>query len=345
MRSAVVHGGLLALALVLAWFVWTGEDSAEPEGILVWSEDVQDLRAITYTSDQRTLRVERRRGEGEDYLWGLETVPAEPPPALPEAGDSVMTRLEAGTARAEEADAREEETRSFPVGQFGEEVFEFFADLRVIRDLGLLEPERLAEYELAEDARTVEVETESAKRQLRLGGTVFAGPERYVLDPSTGVGYVLGGDMIRRLEVGMGAIRERSLHVYSPRDVSQATVRSALGERTMMREETQGVDPLWSSPDAPGEPDQTFGNFMARLDQLTVSDYVPDLAPDSLVFMLRADYRDEEGGSLGFLELYGMPAEGEAGPRYFVRTERTRILGEVFSALGERVEQDLDQVF
>lgn len=346
MRSALIHGSLLALALVAGWLVWTdeGADDSEAEGVLVWSSDPADVRSLTYTSDERTVRVERREEDGERYLWGIETLPSEPGPATEPLPDSAAVP-EADSAAMEEPESTGPVTRSFPVGALGDELFERLGELRALRDLGFLDESRRADYGITDESPTVTIETGRGTHELRVGGTVFGGQERYAVDPTTGRGVVLRGDMVRRLQIGAGAIRERALHTYLARDVALATVRSTLGERVMAREPGDELDAVWSAPDAPGEADQTFANFMARLDQLSVSDYTPDLAPDDLDFLLRADYQDADGEALGYLELFRMPGSGEGPARYFVRTERTRVLGEVFSTLGERVEEDLAQVF
>ena len=98
----------------------------------------------------------------------------------------------------------------------------------------------------------------------------------------------------------------------------------------------------WTPPDGDA-PDAAFANFMQRVDQLAISGYEDSPPAEALPVLLRMDYLDEDGDSIGFLEVF-QDAAAERDP-YYLRTERTRILAGAVTALAERVAEALAEVF
>jgi hypothetical protein len=91
-------------------------------------------------------------------------------------------------------------------------------------------------------------------------------------------------------------------------------------------------------------PDVAFGNFMTQLDALWVERYDPYVPGVSLRSLLRAEYADWRGGPLGYLELFRAEApDGTA--RYYMRTPKTIVHGQINTPQGERIEQDILSLF
>ena len=291
---------------------------------------MDQISSVTYESPSRTLLLERRpipageMGEGGFYLWAI-AIPR------PRPGDSSAATLNA---------MREE----FPVGDDGDQLMQQLAELVAMRDLGDLTDDAKEQYELSEPDRTLNVEFASGTRNLEFGGTVFGGPHRYANDPSTGRGYVISNDMIRNLEGGPATLRARALHRFGDSVVTGVTVRTPNGERVMTRT-MDGPFGVWSRPDAAGEGDQTFANFMERVQQLSVLTYHSEIDADTLALIVRLDFVGEADRPVGFIEMYRTAADSDGISEYYVRTEVTRVLALAYRNFAERVDRDLADLF
>jgi hypothetical protein len=85
-RPVLIHGVLLALALVTAYFVWTRDTTTREDEIPILRLR-GGLDRIVYSAPDRVVEVDRRRDKGGSYHWvKVETVtekPAPKPPAPP----------------------------------------------------------------------------------------------------------------------------------------------------------------------------------------------------------------------------------------------------------------------
>ena len=106
-----------------------------------------------------------------------------------------------------------------------------------------------------------------------------------------------------------------------------------------------GRPPTWSEDDA-SQSDEAFGNFMARLEQLSITGFPDPPSRDEITGVVRVDYYDTAGDELGFMELYRTtPSSPDDVVSYHVLTERTRMLAGAVRTLAERVDQDLIDIF
>jgi hypothetical protein len=96
---------------------------------------------------------------------------------------------------------------------------------------------------------------------------------------------------------------------------------------------------IWTFPGEDRQ-DVAFGIFMNQLDQLWVMRYQPEVDESTLETVMRADYVDERGRALGFMEIF-RSRPGEGATTWNMRTPRTRVVGEIYGPQAERVEQDL----
>jgi hypothetical protein len=331
MRGVVGHGVLLTVALIVAWFTWTRDDSVSQEEFeaVVWTGEPEAVDSVSYTGGGRSLVIARRGDGGDRYLWGWQAEPV-----LDSIG---MPTPEQG------------ERSGFPTGREAENVFRFVAPLRALRDLGALEsltPERREEYGLSaiEDTLVVHVADGEDKRLL-LGGTVFGGSGRYALVPATGRAYAISGVLSQLLESGRTSLRTWELHTFDFDDVGQVVLTTPRSERVRLRTGGTGGASTWAAPDSPDRVDATFGNFMSRVIGLSPVDFVDALPADSLDLLATLEYQDDDGGRLGVMEFFRGGEDGDGHSSYYVRTEETRILARPSIAQAERVASDLDQLF
>lgn len=313
MKELRIHAGLFVVAAVAAFLTWNREAVSEADrGLtLAWDRDSVDVASVYYQSPAMDLLIERRTDADGDFLWAVESRAAQP------------------------------DVLEYPVGAPGHTLVGRLAGLRVIRDLGQLSPEQMARYGLADAEERITVRLGGELRELVVGDSIFGGADRYAAEPATGVGYVIPADIVNPLRIGEGAIRERWLHHFQDADV--ATVRVVAGTGGEPRTMARGEAGEWTGPES-AEPDAGFANLMERVGQLAIAGYgVDPSALGSPIPLLRVDYIDEEGSTLGFVELF-RDAGAERDP-YYIRSERTRVLARAVTTLAERVEQGLGEAF
>lgn len=312
MKTLRIHGVLLGLAVIGALLTWMRDTSSDVDEnlILIWERDTTDVVSVHYSAPAKEVELQQRTDDDGAFLWAIEI-----------DGEERTDTLE------------------YPVGAPGRTLVGRLATLRVIRDLGVLSPEMLTRFGLDETAEQIEVRFVDDERLLLVGDSAFGGEDRYTVEPATGEGYVVGSDIPRPFAIGEGALRERWLHHFVDDDV--ATVRITApggGTREMARTESGE----WSEVGAE-TPDAAFANFMQRVDQLAIGGYGARPGMGTTRPLLRVDYLDDSGESLGFVELLRDDA-AERDP-YYIRSETTRIVALAVSSLAERVEQGLGEIF
>src|SRR6185369_5072368 len=81
-----------------------------------------------------------------------------------------------------------------------------------MRDLGKATDEQKKDFKLVDTKSTLTVTFKDGAKTFLLGGSVYGGSDRYVIEPQSGRAYVLSKDLIASLEIG-----ETSLHLLDPR--------------------------------------------------------------------------------------------------------------------------------
>ncbi len=308
-RRLSLQAALFGAAALWAYLTWIRPEVGvvDRSRFLVWERDTTDVVSIRYVSPEKAVRVERRTDADGSFYWGAESG--------------------AGTGAGE-----------YPVGVAGSTLSGRLAALRVVRALGTVPAGDREPYGLDEPRERIEIDFRDERRELLLGDSVYGGDDRYALDAGTEAGYVLPGEIVRPLRTGEGALRERWIHDFRDTDVTSVRVSSGGRERVMVR--PNGGD--WS-PAGGGESDPAFGNFMQRVEQMAIGGFDSLPPPEELAPLLRLDYFDDDGDAMGFLEL-ARHAASERNP-YYLRSERTRVWARALTALAERVEEGLADLF
>jgi hypothetical protein len=342
-KSLLVHGGLFVLALGWAYQTWTRDKTTtvERSQLTVWGGSPDDIVKLSMVSEGKDVKVERRPGDRGSYLWGVVTrtppAPKPIPKATPDGGVEALSSPEATPPPPPQV-------REFPVGEDGTKLFAKLAPLRAVRDLGLYDEKLAADYGLAEAKDTVTIELKSGPRKLVVGGKVYGGNDRYVMDPDTKHVYVLAGDVLQSLETADSSLRERKLHGFKAEDVTRALVviKGTAKERTLVRGKAAApaAPATWADVATPDKPDQTLANFMDRVDKLSAMEFATQLGEAELTSVVSVEYQGKNG-ALGHLELFKKAAQADGKFDYYVKTELTRVLAKVPAGSAERVEQDL----
>ncbi|HEY5936150.1 MAG TPA: DUF4340 domain-containing protein [Kofleriaceae bacterium] len=409
MKSALIHGILLAVMLVYGYRTWTRDKTVQKNlgSVVLWDKSEADLVSIVYSTDKvddklpgkphklKTVRIERRGDGSGAYWWGIETTvekkekPPEPPKPDPAAGSgsagsgsagsgsagsgsagsgSAGSAVAAGSGSAGSGSAAptakptiEEKTkkREFPLSDNGQKVVTSFYKARAMRDLGILDDKAKQDYKLADTKNTLEVTFRDGKRTFALGGDVYG--DRYILDSSTGRGYVLSKELVSALEVGESSLQLTEPKGFEATKIDSVVIESGGRTKNAKRIETEkdGKKVKTWGDAATAKADSTLGTFIDNANNLRPTEYAPDLKVEALTPVVRLSYRDATGGALGTLTLFrrekaGVLPEGQeldpANPpkgetEYYILTERTHVPALVLKDNAERTEGDVPIVF
>ncbi|MCP4446764.1 MAG: hypothetical protein GY811_15665 [Myxococcales bacterium] len=353
----VVHGGLLAVALAFSYQTSTRKEGGAPKRgtYPVWK--LGALSAVVFESESKRVRIEERTDENGSYYWGeirrsvpakksephqggTDTGDAEPiaPPAVPE-----MTVT----------------TREFPVGVAGEELMSQYQSLVALRKLGSLEQEKLEYYNLHEKTISLTaIEKGKGERSLLLANEkIYGGTDRYMFDVDKGLGYVFSGKLIQPLQSAESSLSIKKVHAYDDAKVTSIAITTTGGDTVLVKrvtEDAKGEHIEWSYEVAPEATDTALAGFVDRVKKLKPTRYEPELKSSSLVHIATLRYRASNKRSLGYLELYRQLASTQEPKKksgsalqtqYYIKTERTRVLGKVGRLGADRVDQDLVELF
>lgn len=368
--GAIVHGGLLAVMLVYGYRAWTEKESAKPATgeVVMWTRAEEQLTKLEYSSDKRTVRIERRGTGADAYWWGTETkttkkpkppeppadptAPAPPPPAEPELVTETVTN-------------------EFPIGPEGEKLVKQYTRMRAIKSLGVPSEETKKDYGLAESQTSVTAIFGDGAKTLVVGGKVFGASDRYLQDLDTNKVFVVLGTTVSLLEGGETSLRPTDLRPFDPKQATEIEIAAAGKSKTVARikvkpPEDEAPDPH-KPPRPPGDDelietwgqgqtaDTTAANFVDKLEKLRPSSFDPKTDVAALEPVATLTYK-HKGKLLGTLKLLrrmkprGEPAADGSPPNtqvyeYFLWTERTRVPAPVSQIQAERVEQDVPTLF
>jgi hypothetical protein len=399
MRGALIHGVLLAVMLVYGYRTWTRDKTVQPNvgSVVLWDKNPADLVSIEYRSPKKIVKLERKP---EGYWWGSDTTietKLKPPKATPDAAGSAAGSADAGSAADPAADPgagtgsaapeepptiEEEETgqkvREFPLGEAGEKVIQSYASARALRDLGKPSDAAKKDYKLGtkptntvtmKDGKevsttTITVTFKDGSRSFLVGGSVYGGADKYVMDQQSGKAYVLAREMLSSLEIGQSSLQLTDPRGFDATKIASVALDAGGKTKSFARITTSGGPDgsqqvkTWGDP-ATKKADQTAANFIDNANNLRPTEYLPTLKVADLTPVMKLTYKDERGALLGTLSLFkrdkpGELAEGQeldpANPpkgetEYYIVTEKTRVPAIVRKDTAQRAENDIETVF
>ncbi len=367
-RGIVIHAALLVIALILGYLNWTRDTSIAPKGdaVPLWSGTQEGFETAVFEAKNRTLRLEARKSDNTQYLWGIETkksrISKRPKKntkvsnASPDAGPDAGPPDAAPLAPVEEVKTT---TREFPVGKSGQNLVESLSSLKALRDLGKPTDEKLKEYGLNATETSLAVTVQGNTHTLKIGDSIYGGSDRYVLDPNTGRAYALAGQLMQPLHSGESALKLRVLHEFEDDLIKSITIKTPTEQKDLIATtvtDQRGKRTTWAEVKSPNKPDQTMKLLIDQLKRLRPSEYPTGLVETELTPIVQIEYHGDNNAPLGHLHLFKKilpvtpPADAKRPApkpkaKYYLRTEYTRVLGEVRRASAERIEQDLGQIF
>lgn len=377
MRSALIHGILLAVMLVYGYRTWTRDKTIKPDigKVVLWDKAEADLVSIELTTEKKVVRLEQRSDANGAYWWGTETtIEKKPKPVDPAAGSAGSGSAGSGSAGSGSAGSagsaappapemiETKKVREFPLGEAGTKLLKNYFAARALRDLGKPADAAKKEYKLTDAKTTLTVTFKDGKRTFLVGGSVYGGSDRYVVDQASGNAYVLSKDLVANLETG-----ESSMQLVDPKGFDMKLLDSVTIEAYGKKKDAARI----TTTDAEGhqkkvwgelatkKPNQTVGNFIDNTNNLKPTEYMAQLKPEQLTPIFKVTYKDAKGAPLGTLVLFKAETvaktaeDGDLDPTapvrtevsYYVLTEKTRVPALVRKDTAQRAEQDLPLVF
>lgn len=338
LRSLLTHAGVLAGAAAFALTVWSREDVKRPESeatVQVWPGTAEAVERIEYESDKTKARIERREDKaGRYYVVEVDKMvesAAPPPPAESDPDSESDGDLDAGApgGRSEHKVVRLVSVEG------ANTLVDLLAPLKALRAVGRVAPGRAAEFGLDKPEGKLKVKVGGTTRELVVGGMTPGGADRYAQLTASGVVYAISGQILRMLQHADARLIERELHRFESGQLKRVRISSPGGSRELVELAGEG----WARAGSPSTKDETAGNWMTKLNGLSVTEYVETL-PQGAERVLRVEFFGSSA-SAGYLDLYKVSEPNAKAPKYYARSERTRWYGQVLQSAADQLEQDL----
>jgi hypothetical protein len=202
--------------------------------------------------------------------------------------------------------------------------------------------------------------------------------EAYALAKEIVEPFVTGESKVRLKEVHSFKDEDLTAATVTSKGKTVSLVRAVANDDSGKQKQT------WARAESPTIPDQTMANLVKRIDDLRASKYETELDPATLEELVTVKLSTAAGKDVGYATLYKRVKDEEATPtptpaaptpaaptpgaptpaapdaaaaaepapppapkaeaEYFIKTERTRVLGVVIKSAAERIELDLAEM-
>ena len=329
MRSVLAHGVLAVGGLILAWLVWvTPEEERSPDEVELVACDPEDVTSLVLDVDNREVKLERRGQGDERAYWVTVTRRPEPREGQAEAPEPTVDEFVGGRKRVDEYLAK-------------------IAPLRALRSLGELDEETTEEVELGEEAGRFVYACGERTVEYTLGATAFGTGDRYLREADGNTAYLLAADAIRDLQSAEALLMQRELNDFEPTEVENLVVKIEDRERRLLQRNRRDPERAeWVDASEPDRRNELFGNWLERVSQLRVQDYLAldaepgaDIEGESAATTqaLTLEYLGSGGDRIGHLELARVDTQPA---RYYARSDATQAWVTVPRSIAQQVEDD-----
>lgn len=333
-RDLALQGGLAAVALVAAFFVWQREPAGTPGEVTVVDAPARALDRVRYEDEARYVELFRDEKD-RDQLWvRLGFKPPKVPvvgAAGPTDGGTAGVSGDAGTAvaQAHGADAGTASAlgttepppppRELRANETAEKLFTRFAPLRAMRALGEMDGKKLDEVGLASTARKLTLTVGGKPQGFSLASPAGGWGTPYLRREEDGRVFLLGPSLLPDLENASNRLVDRRLHTFDLGDFDAVVISAGGTSRTFTASGQAPAAVTLAPEETPDRPDEFARNWHDKVWRLLPLDYLgrgevpPGGEPEEA---FRVEYR-KGGKSVGELRV----AKGQGG--FFARTEHT----------------------
>lgn len=337
MRTLLVHALLACAGLTLAWRLSTAEVDEDGARLDIELFACSELKLAEYTAQGRTLKIEQRSAEGASFYWLTVT------PKNPEQGASQ------GSPEAREPSYYllddDEDAKAWLAG---------FSPMKATRSLGEVDEEVRGELGLGEEADELRLECSGGEATFRIGESTYgAQGTRYLQRKEGGEVYLVPRAFVSSIAQADSQLAKRTLHTFPSTDVDTLVVAVEGKTITLLQRDRHNAQAaVWVDAETPEQRNDLFGNWMSRVEALSVREYLPlerepgeELEGSAAETVLELTYRGEGGTELGTLRVArAEDPKNPAVPHYYARSEETRSWVTVPYSVARDVESNARMV-
>ncbi len=312
MNEVRVFGALLAVLLVGAYLSWTSDDdSPDTSAVTLWDLQPDALERIELVTTTQTVAFSFR---GDDRLPWFEVT-------------------------------KRDRTQTFVGSEQTETLVKRFAPFEALRSLGRsMGPEELDKAGLARPQRRLQITGGGKSRRYLVGNRTNGRRDHYIKTETSDEVYLVASATLGDLELSQSKYMQRRLLVKPLEEIAAVTI-AANGQAATFthRNRDDRKAAVWTAEDEQ-TPLEEVGSFMLKLSRLTVRKYPEDQSViDKATPVLELSWKDEAGALVGATSLYRV-GDGDKA-KYFGKSDRTVLVGEVSRGTAAQLEKDLATVF
>jgi hypothetical protein len=334
-RDLALQGGLAAVALVAAFFVWQREPAGSPGEVTVVDAPARALDRVRYEDDTRFVELFRDEKD-RDQLWvRLGSKPPKPSVAGASDGGTAVVGADGGVGDAGTAVAQAHGVdagtpavgttepppppRELRANETAEKLFARFAPLRAMRALGEMDGKKLDEVGLASTARKLTLTVGGKPQDFSLATPPGGWGTPYLRREADGRVFLLGPSLLPDLENASNRLVDRRLHTFDVGDFDAVVITAGGTSRSFIASGKAPGAVTLAPEESPDRPDEFARNWHDKVWRLMPLDFLgrgevpPGGEPEEA---FRVEYR-KGGKRLGELTV----AKGQGG--FFARTEHT----------------------
>jgi hypothetical protein len=374
-RPVLIHGVLLAGALIAAYFVWTREPSGSEDEISILAIR-SGLDKVVYAGEDRTVTLDRKKDERGTYygirVETLETPPAppasQPTPAAKDApldGEGKAAGSANGAASAKpvvpsspkpspaEVRAKVRKVQQFLGNRSTEILVAGLSNFSAVRSLGQLEGEKLKTFGLTDSKKSLTLVSGSSPRVFILGGSTYGNLDNYIKDKEDGRVYVIRPKSIQDMLYAESRLMERGVHSFKLSELDRAVITVRDTKKAVLQKNREDqLRSFWVDEGSPDRRKDFYKNWFDKIDRVRVLEYTqPGKKIDGLSSIFSIEYF-LGSKKLGTLKLFKQQTlipkvagsdEHGAGD-YYAETEDTRMLVKISRQLGDELNRDISSL-
>lgn len=316
MRENQLLLGVLVVLAGTAYWSWTKEEKkVSTEKVVMVSGQSSDIELIKLTTKTQTVSVSRRDLKGEPYVW-----------------------FEIATKHR---------NRGFVGNDKVEELLKSFAPFSALRSLGPVAPDKLENIKLKKPEKKLSLKLKGSEKLFEIGDRTYGSRDHYVRPVSGKEVYLVESKVLGDLEYPESRFMQRNLRKADMQDVQALEVTAGGKTRRFLHQNRLAkAEAYWATDTNPEQQNETVGNWVSKLDTLSVRNYLEAEDPlKDATLVLELAWIDPGDKKTETLSLYRRKAEkGDAEDYYSVGTA-TKLPVEVTRSVAEQLERDLAVLF
>jgi Domain of unknown function (DUF4340) len=251
-RSLGWHIAALAVAGVVAYWVYSEREQTQGQGTVVLDANHDRLTKLTFENGPRRLEAVKRLGGSSGWMLTVSE----------QKTDQNQTRTETMKYRAND--------------EF-EKAVEKVLPLRAERVLPTPDAQQQKQYGL-DSERRLRLELGGQSLTLIVGNETFGNMTTYLRQEPNGLTFLLSASVVRAFDVAGQRYLERRLVSIDKKDIARLVLTAQKESRTLLHAEIDKIadGDTWADQATPNQPSELYKNWMAKVFQLQVAEYLSD---------------------------------------------------------------------